>query len=174
MDDNIQNLNDMNAIAFDGSLRDKLKTLHDMLGDEVTDVATNAYEFGIRFNSDSEKILKYMSSIASKLTLALMKARKSKENLSPEEQEDFDKIVYLTTVLGNLQDRLNTVINLSKQINDLNFQINEASIKLADEIMDSQEKFREVRANIDAYGFLSTNPELARLFEDSRQQEINQ
>ena len=163
--------NDINAIAYNGNLRDQLQVLHEMLGVEVTDIASDATKFGLKYSSDAEEVLLYMSRMASKLTLALSDARKSKEQLTQEEQEDYDRIKSLTDVIGNLQDKLNRVIKFSKQINDLNSQMSEYSMKLGEEIMNAQAKFREVRSGINAYGFLSDNPELARLFEEQRRQE---
>lgn len=168
MDEYKPDFNNINAIAYDGDLRDQLKVLHEMLGTDITDIMSEAYQFGVKFTPNAEKILKYMSGMASKLTVALMKAKKNKGTLTPEEQADFDKISSLTTVLGNLQDRLNTVINKVKDVNKLNAELTEDGSKLGEEIMDSQEQFRAIRAGINAYGFLSKDPELAYLFENEK------
>lgn len=166
MTSNAPNLSDENSIAYNGNLREQLKTLHEMLGFEVTDVASGAMEFGYKFRGDAEKVMKYLSSMASKLSIALQEARKTKDQLSPKEQEDFEEIKALTAVLGNLQDRLNRVIKTTEDINHQNEKLREQGVDLAEHIMQAQDSFRSVRAGINAYGFMSQNPELARLFEE--------
>lgn len=159
-------LKSVNSIAYDASLREQLEELHKMLGLEITDVATGAMEFGIKFNGDGERVLKFLSKMASQLSIALIEAKKQKVELTVEEKEDFERIKSLTAVLGNVQDKLNRVLKTSKEILFKNEEIGKQGMDLAEYIMDAQEQFRNVRASINAFGFLSNNPELAKLFDE--------
>lgn len=172
MNDNPPNLTDVNSIAYNANLRDQLKRLHDMLGVEVTDMASGAMDYGVKFAADGDALLKYMSNLASELSIALISIRKKLTVLSYEEQQDYEKIKSLTAVIGNLQDKLNRVLKLVKSANDLNQQIHTQGVELADQIMEAQDEFSKVRASINAYGFLSDNPELAQLF--NQQNQVNQ
>jgi regulator of replication initiation timing len=159
-------LSDVNSIAYNGNLREQLKTLHEMLGLEVTDVASGAMEFGYKFRGDAEKVIKYLSKMASQLSIALQEARRGEKTLTSQEQEDYEKIKALTAVLGNLQDKLNRVIKSTDKINLQNEKLREQGVDLAEHIMQAQDSFRSVRAGINAYGFMSQDPLLAKLFEE--------
>jgi hypothetical protein len=173
MTDYKPDFNSINSIAYSGNLREQLATLHEMLGVEVTDIASNASQYGIKFSSDAEKVLTYMSTVASKLTLALMEAKQSKQTLTPEEQVDYDKVKGLTAIVGNLQDKLNRLIKTMQEVNELNLKINEQGMELGNYIMDAQEEFRNVRSRINAYGFFSANPELSYLFDEQSSDKNN-
>lgn len=166
MNSNAPKLSNVNSIAYDGNLREQLKILHEMLGFEVTDVASGAMEFGYKFKGDAEKVMKYLSKMASQLSIALQEARKTGKQLSSQEQEDYERIKALTAVLGNLQDKLNRVIKTTEDINQQNEKLREQGVDLAEHIMEAQDSFRSVRAGINAYGFMSEDPLLVRLFEE--------
>ncbi len=163
---NDSHLSDVNSIAYNGNLREQLKTLHEMLGLEVTDVASGAMEFGYKFRGDAEKVMKYLSRMTSQLSIALQEARRGEKALTSQEQEDYEKIKALTAVLGNLQDKLNRVIKSTDEINLQNEKLREQGVDLAEHIMQAQDSFRSVRAGINAYGFMSQDPLLAKLFEE--------
>ena len=165
MDDAKSHLKGDNAIATNGNLREQLETLHEMLGLEVTEVAANALQFGSRFSAGADKVLTCLGNISSDLTIALMEARKSKKNLSDDEQKDYDEVRSLNIVIGNLQGRLNRIVRAARQVNELNLQMKQDGIGLDEEIMASQQKLREVRSGLNAIGFLSANPNLARLID---------
>ncbi|HEX9804127.1 MAG TPA: hypothetical protein VGA67_00435 [Candidatus Dojkabacteria bacterium] len=173
MNDDAPNLTDKNSIAYNHNLRTQLETLHNMLGSEVTDIAGNAMEFGFKFSNDAESVLKYMSKSASQLSIALINARNKGGELTAEEQKDYDNIKSLAAILGNLQDKLNRVIKLVKNANEINAQISEQGMSFADSVVKAQEQFREVRKDINDYGFLSKNPELASLFEEQKGAKLN-
>lgn len=164
-------LSDVNSIAYNGNLRDQLRVLHEMLGVEVTDVATGAMEYGGKFTTDAENLLKYFSKVASNLSLALVSTKEKKGKLTAEEQKDYENISSLVAVIGNVQDKLNRVIKTSKKATEVNNQLSEEGMSLAEYIMDAQQQFRNVRSSINAYGFLSNNPELARLFAEQNDKE---
>ncbi len=155
------NVADSNSIAYNGPLREQLKALHELVGLEVTDIASNALQSGIKFSEEADRALLSMSNITSKLTLALLNAKSSKKNLTHDEEQDVERVKSLTVALGNLQDKVNRVIKYSKQVNELNVKMKEAAIALTEETMVTQQKFREVRSAFNDYGLLSDNPDLA-------------
>jgi len=158
-------LQKQNAIAYNVPLRELLKKLHEMLGIEITDLANEALQHRIQFREDTTIVLKIMSRLASDLSILLIEAKQSKKILSKEEQYDFETVKSLTGTLGNLQFRLNNLIMMSTMSEVSNIQFSKASLEFAEEIMKAQQQFREVRANINSLGFLSHNPELARVFD---------
>lgn len=158
--------NQTNQISSNPTLRQQLQSLHEMLGSEITDVATDALRFGSHFSQEAEQVLRTMSEVTAKLTVALLEVKNFKQNLSTEEQADYDKIKSLVLVLGNFQDKINRLIKLSKQINKLNTQLKSSALDLTEDILITQQKFREVRSQINDYGFLSKNPNLALLLEE--------
>lgn len=168
MNDN-PNLADINSIAYNEDIRNQLKTLHEMLGNEMTDIANGAMELTNRFSDQGDDLLKYMSKLTSQLSIFLINARNADSNLSEEEKQDYERIKSLTNVIGNLQDKLNRVVKLLKSARDINTQVGEEGMELAENIMNAQQEFRSVRSGINAYGFLSEDPKMANLFESQRE-----
>jgi hypothetical protein len=160
---NLDNQN--NQVSSNINLRQQLESLHEMLGSEITDFATDALRFGTHFSQEADQVLRTMSEVTAKLTVSLMEVKTFKYNLSQDEQADYDKIKSLVLVLGNFQDKINRIIKLSEQINKLNTQLKTSALDLTEDILITQQKFREVRSQINDYGFLSKNPRLALLLE---------
>lgn len=154
-----------NAIAYDESLRDKLKQLHNMLGAEITDVAAGAFDYGQNFNPEAKQVLKTLSSIASDLSVVLLNARK-KKTLSKEEQRDFDNVKNLTESLGNLQFKLNKIIQKAEEFKKIAQDLREMGMDCSNYIMDTQEQFRMVRANINDFSYMSVDPEIAYQYKE--------
>ena len=154
-----------NTIAYDKNLRSQLKTIHDMLGEDVTDIASRAMEYGIEFHPKSQGVLKAISKLTSDLSVAILEAKDDKKKLSKVEQEDFEQVKTLTNLLGNLQFKINEVIKNIDKFNRVAEKLYEAGVSLAQDIMDSQEKFRMLRADFNAIGFLSDDPEISTLLD---------
>lgn len=163
------NFSDINSIAYNADIRDQLKTLHEMLGNEMTDIANGAAELTNRFSDQGEDLLKYMSKLTSQLSIFLINARNADTNLTEEERLDYERIKSLTNVIGNLQDKLNRVVKLLKSARDINTQVGEEGMELAELIMNAQQEFRYVRSGLNAYGFLSEDPKMANLYESQRE-----
>lgn len=163
-----EKLQKQNVIAYNRPLRDQLKMVHEMLGIEITDVANEAIEFQDKFRTDAVNMLHVMSKLAADLSILLIEAKATKRRLSAGEQNDFDAIKSLTGTLGNLQFKLNNLINMSKESKRLSIEISKASLEFAENIMQAQQQFREVRAGINSLGFLSNNPDLAHMFDDAK------
>jgi len=163
-----ENLQKQNVIAYNRPLRDQLKMVHEMLGIEITDVANEAIEFRDKFRVDAEKMLRIMSKLAADLSILLIEAKATKRRLGSSEQNDFDAIKSLTGTLGNLQFKLNNLIHMSMESKKLSIDISKASLEFAENIMQAQQQFREVRAGINSLGFLSNNPELAYMFDNEK------
>jgi hypothetical protein len=170
MDYSAPDLSGVNGIAYNDDLRAQLKQLHEMLGVELTDAATSAMEFGYKFKGNAEKVLRFMSKMAAQFSIALINTRKSLPQMSAEEQRDYESMKLLTVAIGNLQDKLNRLIKSTEEVNRLNEKIQDSGLGLAEEIMYTQEQFRKVRSEINDYGFLSKNPELANIFAEQQQE----
>ncbi|MBN2016073.1 hypothetical protein JW766_04540 [Candidatus Dojkabacteria bacterium] len=166
-----KNLKDLNTIAYDRNLRDQLARLHEMLGVEITDVASGAMEYTTKFRPSAENTLKVMSKLASDLSVALIEAKGNKKVLSEEEREDYKAIEGVAETLGNLQYKLNKLIKSVKKFNENTEELQELGFRLAQDIMDAQDQFRNVRANMNALGHMSENPHLASLFESQNGEE---
>lgn len=162
----IKKFKEENTIAYDKQLREKLRALHDSLGEEVTDVATAAMDYGGKFSPEAKITLKLMSELASDLSVALINAKSDKEKLSPEEQQDYENISALAENLGNLQFKLNRIIQKSEEFKKVAQELQEEGMNLAENIMDAQESFRMVRANINDLAFLSADPNVAYKYRD--------
>jgi hypothetical protein len=160
-----------NTIAYDKHLREKLKTLHDMLGIEITDVAVGAMDYGLKFNPQAKEILKTLSSITSDFSVVLLNAKGNKSKLSEEEQLDYDNIKSLTAYLGNLQYKLNKIIQKAEEFNKLTVELRDMGMSCAEYIMEAQEQFRMVRANINDLAFMSADPDVAYEYRDLAEKE---
>ncbi len=165
MTDSIKDeMKNYNNIAYDKNLRERLEELHRLLGAEVTDVADQAMKHGISFIPGAKKIMKLMSKLASDLSVALLEARGDNE-LSTEEDQNFNEIKKLAGTLGNLQYKLNEIIKKVNLINKQMEELREISFDFGDEISDAQADFRKARAHINDLGYVSDDPHLASLFE---------
>lgn len=168
------NFSDINSIAYNADIRDQLKTLHEMLGNEMTDISNGAMEVSNRASDQGEQLLKYMSKLTSQLSIFLINARNADTNLTEEERQDYERIKSLTNVIGNLQDKLNRVVKLLKTIREASNEIGEEGMELAQLIMNAQQEFRYVRSGLNAYGFLSEDPKMANLYESQREAQAKQ
>lgn len=156
-------LKTVNTIAYDKPLRDYLKQLHDMLGEGVTDIASNAMEFAYKYRTDAADYLKFMSQLTSELSVALLEAKGDKK-LDEEEQRHFDGIKGLAETLGNLQLKINKIIQDLKKLDNLADLVSEEGASLANEVIEAQAQFRTVRSDINDLNVFSRNPRLANLF----------
>lgn len=160
-----EDLQKQNAIAYNKPLREQLQIVDEMLGVEVTDIANDAIQYSIKFQINAEKVLKTMSKLAADLSILLIKAKESKKALNKDEVEDFEAIKSLTGTLGNLQFKLSRLINKTKASNEINTGISQDGLAFAESIMEAQQQFRKVRASINAFGFMSQDPDVAHLFD---------
>lgn len=164
MKQDIKKIKEENGIAYDATLREQLKYLHQILGTDITDVAVSAMEYGIKFQPRGKMVLKVMSKLASDLSVALLEA-KGERKLSEEEKGHFEAVKHLVSTLGNLQFDLKKIIKKVDEVNKLVESLSKMGMKFAESIMDAQDEFKEVRANINALSWLSNNPEIAYLFD---------
>jgi len=161
MGNNDQNTEEQNAIAYNPVLRDQLKDLHELLGDEISNIVAEAIEPGRKLSEQAEKALLAMSEGASKLTLELMAVRESKKKLNEEEQRNYDQIRNLAATLGNLQLKVSKILKIVSEITAMNVLLKGAAIDLTEDITAAQQQFREVRSGINDFGVFSQNPDLA-------------
>jgi len=161
---NTDELKDANKIAYDKPLRERLKELSDFLSTDITDVASGASEYGLKFAPDAKNVIKEMSKLDADLTVALIEVR-GKGELNKEEKEDFELIKGLTESLGNLQFKINKIIKKSEHMNKLSQELVDDSLNAGLEVMNTQEQFRKVRKKINAIGILSNNPDIAFLLD---------
>lgn len=164
MDPDSPNLKNINTIAYDKTLREKLEELHNSLGEGITDVAAQATQFITKYKEDAVKQLKFMSKLTADLSVALIQARGDKE-LNTEEQNQFEDIKKLADALGNLQFRINRLIMDITKMENLSEQISEEGTVLLEALIEVQDKLRTIRADINDLGFFSNNPTLANLFD---------
>jgi len=155
-----------NTIAYDADLRKQLKHIHDLLGEDVTDVASQAMEYGFKFQPEAKSLLKAISKLTSDLSITILDAKSDKKKLNKEEQEDFDRVKGMTDVLGNLQYKMNEVIKDVGVFNKATEELYESGLDLAEEIVTSQEQFRELRSDFNAIGFLSKDPNISSLLDE--------
>lgn len=160
-----------NRIAYDKYLRSKLGELHDMLGVEITDVAVGAVNYGMKFNPEAKDILKTLSSITSDFSVLLVSAKGENKELTEKEQQDFNNIKKLTDYLGNIQFKLNKIIQKSEEFKKLARELEELGVGCAEYIMEAQEEFRNVRAEINDLSYLSVNPSVAYQYEEQLKKE---
>ena len=172
MDPDSPNLKNINTIAYDKTLREKVEELHNSLGEGITDVAAQATQFITKYKEDAVKQLKFMSKLTADLSVALIQARGNKE-LNAEEQGQFEAIEKLADALGNLQFRINRLIMDITKMEKLSEQISDEGAVLLEAVMDVQTKMRTIRANINALGFFSNNPEMAHLFDKQNEDKSN-
>lgn len=158
-------LKTINTIAYDKPLRDYLKQLHDMLGEGVTDIASNAMEFAYKYRTDASDYLKLMSQLTSELSIVLIQAKGDKK-LDEEEQRHFDAIKGLAETLGNLQFKINKIIEDLRKLDKLADKVSEEGAELANSVIDAQAEFRAVRSDINDLNVFSRNPRLANLFRE--------
>ena len=154
-----------NTIAYDTYLRERLETLHHLLGTNITDVASGAMEYAYKFNPEAKEVLKTMSRLTSDLSVDLMNAKSDKKILTKEEQEDFDHIKEVVEYLGNMQFKLNKIIQKSKELQNISVELNDLGISFTNDILDAQEKFRSIRADINDFGIMSEDQKTASSFE---------
>ncbi|MCL4367339.1 hypothetical protein M1563_04195 [Patescibacteria group bacterium] len=164
MNSDSPNLKNINTIAYDKTLREKLEELHNSLGEGITDVAAQATQFITKYKEDAVKQLKFMSKLTADLSVALIQARGDKE-LNTEEQNQFEDIKKLADALGNLQFRINRLIMDITKMENLSEQISEEGTVLLEALIEVQDKLRTIRADINDLGFFSNNPTLANLFD---------
>ncbi len=156
-----QNLQEINQIAYNPEIRERLQKIHEMLGAEVTDLASAGMNIGMRVVDNARKLREEISSLTSDLTIALMDIRGAEGSLNQEEKDDFENVRELTEQLGNLQFKINALIKKTVKYNEVASEVQEAGMDLATNIMDTQDKFRKVRADLNAYGVLSKDPDVA-------------
>lgn len=161
---NVNDLIKQNGIAYNRSVRKQLKKIHDSLSMDVTDVAANASQYAIKFTPHAQETLKEVSKLSSDLTVALLNAKGDK-TLTKKEREDYKSIKQLIDILGNVQFKMNGIIQKSKKMNQIADELVDDSYELSKEIMNAQDKFRAVRKKINAYGAFSNNPRIAMLME---------
>lgn len=154
-----------NAIAYNTKLRDQLKRLHEMLGDEITDLVSGTLGDKNSFFPKAKKIIKDLSELTAQLSLILIEAKKTKTKLTQEEERDYQMITELTDSLGNLQYQLNKLLKNMHGTQDVEVFTTE-SLKVMEQITTIQEKFRSVRSQINDFGHLSNNPEIAVMFKN--------
>lgn len=164
MNSDSPNLKNINTIAYDKTLREKLEELHNSLGEGITDVAAQATQFITKYKEDAVKQLKFMSKLTADLSVTLIQARGNKE-LNAEEQNQFEDIKKLADALGNLQFRINRLIMDITKMENLSEQISEEGTVLLEALIEVQDKLRTIRADINDLGFFSNNPTLANLFD---------
>lgn len=168
-----QDFKNKNTIAYDISLRSKLGQLHDMLGVEITDVAVGAMEYGSKFSPETKDILKTLSSVTSDLSVVLMEAKGSKKELSPSEKEDFDNVKSLIEYLGNLQFKLNKIIQKVSEFNTVAQEMKDLGMDCAEYTMTAEKQFKTVRARINDLDYLSADPSIAHTFKKEEIEENN-
>lgn len=159
-------LKQQNTIAYDMNLRERLKVLHQLLGEDITDIASAAMDYGIKFQPQAKDILKEVSELTSDLSVAVLEAKNDKQTLSAEEEEDARQLSEITNILGNLQFKLNKVIMAIDKFKALAEELNSVGVALAEEIVHAQEHFRDLRADFNALGFLSKNPKISMLLDE--------
>ena len=145
-----------NTIAYDADLRKQLKHIHDLLGEDVTDVASQAMEYGFKFQPEAKSLLKAISKLTSDLSITILDAKSDKKKLNKG----------MTDVLGNLQYKMNEVIKDVGVFNKATEELYESGLDLAEEIVTSQEQFRELRSDFNAIGFLSKDPNISSLLDE--------
>lgn len=165
MNANILKLKQQNAIAYNRKLRSQLRNLHEMLGDEITDLVTGELGDPDTFFTEAQKVIKTLSELTANLSVLLLKVKESKKELSAEEERDYHMIEELTDALGNLQYEIHMLIKHMQQSQKIKTFTAE-SLRVIDKIVETQEKFRAVRAQINNFGYMSKNPEIAALFSD--------
>lgn len=165
---NIQDFKTKNTIAYDMFVRDRLETLHRLLGEDVTDVADGAMEYGYKFIPESKNVLKEVSKLTSDLSLSLMNAKHDKKALTSEEEQDYKEMKDLIDDLGNMQFKLNKVIQKIETLKKDASELVTLSTSFAQDIINAQEKFRNIRIDINDYGFLSSDPKIAHQISDQK------
>lgn len=156
---------EINQVAYNSKIRYKLKDIHQLLGGEITDVASAGMQVGRSIIEKAEELREQISSLTSELTVALIELRGNEADFNKEEVEDFRNIKRITDQLGNLQFSLNHLIKKIKTYNEAADEVQEVGMDLGEQIMDSQELFRKVRADMNAFGLLSKDPETAVVFD---------
>ena len=157
-------LKNVNAIAYDKTLREYLGELQSVLDQGITDVSAQAVQLSVKYKEDAIKQLKFMSKLTADLSVALIKAKGDKE-LNVQEQEQFDTIKKLADALGNLQFRINRLIMDMTNIEKLSDQISHEGEVLLDSVTDVESTMTHIRAAMNDLGFFSQNPEMAALFD---------
>ncbi len=160
-----------NLVVSDIELKEKLRSLHEMLGEGLTDVANDAMEYGYQFKTDAEKMLKYLSQTASQFSIVLISVRGKKSEFSNEELADYERVKELTAVIGNLQDRLNRIIKSTIKVNSLNEEISTQGMDLAEYVLEAQSQFRSVRSSIDGFSFLKNTSNLLNMYKQDKPSE---
>ena len=157
-------LSDTNSIAYSKPLRDQLKEVHNLLGEEATDAANTAMGMSEAGVTEIDKVIKSMSTLASTVSSLLYDAKVAKE-LNEGEEADYEMIGKFAKKLGNAQFELLDLIRDINELNTLSHQISEKGMKAANSIVDLQEELMKVRSSMNAVGIYSQNPKLAELFE---------
>lgn len=162
------NLERQNSIAYNRKLRGQLKKLHEMLGEEITDLASGDLGNASTYFNEAQRVLKELSGLTAQLSVILLEAKQSKEELSDEEKYDYSMIHDLTNALGNLQFELNRLIKHMEPTDKE--QYTKESLKVMERITQVQEQFRAVRSHINDFGSMSNNPEIAQIFAEHEEQ----
>ncbi len=157
-------LKNINAIAYDKTLREYLNQLHTILDQGITDMSAQAVRLSIKYKDDAVNQLKFMSKLTADLSVALIKARGDKE-LDPTEKEQFDTIKQLADSLGNLQFKTNRLIMDISNMEKLGSQISHEGEVLLDTVMEVEGTMTRTRAAINDLGYFSQNPQISRLFD---------
>jgi dimeric dUTPase (all-alpha-NTP-PPase superfamily) len=117
------------------------------------------------FHTKAKDILKHLSELTSKMSVLLIEAKESKKKLSNEEKKDYLMIAKLTETLGNLQYKLNQLIKNMNVSDDEKEVFTTETLAMMDSITDAQEQFRKVRVEINDFGIMSNNPDIATAFD---------
>ncbi len=166
-----QDFKNSNTIAYDKEVRLKIEKMHDLVCDEVLNVANGAMDYGRKFNPEAKDLLKIMAEFASELTVALMEARADKKVLTHEEQSDFDGVKSVVDTIGNLQYELNKLIQKTEAFQSMAIEVHQSGLSFAEKLMNVQDVFRMVRANINDYAFMSADPKKAYEYRDQLEKE---
>lgn len=156
-----------NTIAYDTPFREAIEKSHNLLGTDITDFYQQAWEQGSEGKDKALQILKNYSKATADLSLALMQAREDKKDLSPEEENAYQKAKEGTVRLSKIQKKVNDMVGKINQRVELAQELSKDSDELVEMVMDTQEYLRNLRSSMNAYGYMSDDKEVARKFEDN-------